>query len=524
MSKVKVIILVCLAICFTAGRLQASAGRADSVRVIHADLNNVKGSRNKAYQQCVGAGRAAEGLRAQWQQQLVTAKNAIGFKYIRFHGLLSDDMHVYTEDSAGNPIYNWQYVDQLYDFLLKTKVRPFVELGFMPPALAENDQTVFWWKGNISTPKSYDKWAALVTALVKHFEARYGRAEVEQWYFEVWNEPNLKQFFSGTIDDYFKLYEVTSKAIKGVSTSYRVGGPATSGSTWIKDALERFEKYPALVDFISTHAYGTKSVFDEYGKRTTQMREPDGIPIAIRKLNWDVRNSAFKKAEIHITEWNSSPNPKDPLHDTYQNATFLLNTLKKTEGLVNSMSYWTFTDIFEEAGPPVTSFHGGFGLINLQGILKPSFFAYKYLNELGDTELAVPDSSAWVCKDKTGNVQALVWDYKLLSPDSSYNQRFYSKLLPAKIIEKVKLQFKSVPNGNYQLQVYRIGYHQNDPYSAYLEMGAPGNVSLTQENQLKKLANGSPVLQQDVVVKNGAWQGEFEMRQNDVYFLKLTHK
>lgn len=520
--KISVLLFVFVGLCGS-GSL-ASVATADSLRIIRADFNKIKGSRNKAYQQCVGAGRAAEGLRARWQQQLITAKKAIDFKYIRFHGLLSDDMHVYTEDSQGNPVYNWQYVDQLYDFLLSIKVRPFVELGFMPPALAENEQTVFWWKGNISTPKSYEKWAALITALVKHFETRYGKPEVEQWYFEVWNEPNLKQFFSGSIDDYFKLYQVTATAVKGVSATYRVGGPATSGSTWIKDALERFAKYPQLVDFISTHAYGTKSVFDEYGKRTTQMREPDGIPIAIRKLSKDVRNSAFSKAEIHITEWNSSPNPKDPLHDTYQNATFLLNTLKKTEGLVNSMSYWTFTDIFEEAGPPVTSFHGGFGLINLQGILKPSFYAYKFLNELGDTELADADSSSWVCKDKAGNLQALIWDYKLLSPDSSYNQRFYSKLLPSRSVGEIKFSVGSVPNGRYKLQVYRVGYHQNDPYSAYLEMGAPGNISLPQEKRLKQLADGHPITQQTIQIKNGSWQGEFELRQNDIYFLKLTHQ
>ncbi|MBB3967705.1 GH39 family glycosyl hydrolase [Mucilaginibacter phyllosphaerae] len=523
MKRIKVYSLIFLLWCCTAN-LYGAVTATDSLRIIRADFNKVKGGRNKAYQECVGAGRAAEGLRAQWQQQLAIAKKAICFKYIRFHGLLSDDMHVYTEDSQGNPVYNWQYVDHLYDFLLSIKVRPFVELGFMPPALAENDKTVFWWKGSISTPKSYEKWAALITALVKHFEERYGRQEVQQWYFEVWNEPNLKQFFSGSIDDYFKLYQVTAKAVKAVSASYRVGGPATSGSTWIKEALERFEKYPQLVDFISTHAYGTKSVFDEYGKRTTQMREPDGIPIAIRKLNSDVRSSAFKNTEIHITEWNSSPNPKDPLHDTYQNATFLLNTLKKTEGLVNSMSYWTFTDIFEEAGPPVTSFHGGFGLINLQGILKPSFYAYKFLNELGDKELVNADASSWVCKDGAGNLQALLWDYKLLSPDSSYNQRFYSKILPSKSIGKIKLSIGSMPNGRYLLQVYRVGYHQNDPYTAYLEMGAPGNISLSQEQQLKKVADGSPVLQKDIVIKNGTWQDDFDMRQNDVYFIKLINK
>ncbi len=502
-------------------RIAAANFNADTTRYINADFKKVKGLRSHVYQECIGAGRASEGLRADWQQQLTVAQKEIGFKYIRFHGLLSDEMHVYTEDDKGNPVYNFQYVDRLYDFLLSIKVRPFVELGFMPPALASTDKTVFWWKGNISTPKSYEKWSALIAALVKHFEGRYGKKEVEQWYFEVWNEPNLKEFFSGDINDYFKLYQVTAKAVKSVSTTYRVGGPATSSSTWMKEALQEFSGYPNLVDFISTHAYGTRSVFDEYGKRRTQMREADGIPIPIRKLRKQVDNSPLHGREIHITEWNSSPNPRDPLHDTYQNASYLLNTLKKTEKLVNSMSYWTFTDIFEEAGPPVTPFHGGFGLLNLQGIKKPSFWAYQYLNQLSDSELNNTDSSAIVCKDAKGNFQALLWNYTLLSPDSSYNQQYYSRLIPSKSAGSVQLNVANVANGKYKMSVYKIGYQVNDPFSAYLEMGASYNISLSQEKQLKNFSNGAAVTETVITVENNNWKTKFKLSQNDVFLIKM---
>ncbi len=520
MNRYKTFLLLFLITCLNT---PLRAQTVKDVRDINADMMAVKGERSKAYQECVGAGRASEGLRADWQQQLLVIQKDIGFKYIRFHGLLNDDMHVYTEDAKGNAIYNWQYVDKLYDFLLSAGIRPFVEFGFMPPAMASGDQTVFWWKGNVTPPKSYDKWAALITALVKHFEDRYGKAEVNKWYFEVWNEPNLKQFFSGDMKEYFKLYEVTAKAVKSVSTTYKVGGPATSGSTWIKESLDYFATIPQLVDFISTHAYGTRSVFDEYGKRRTKMREPDGIPIAVRKLRKDVDNSPLHGKPIFITEWNSSPNPRDPLHDTYQNATYVLNTLKKTESLVNAMSYWTFTDIFEEAGPPVTPFHGGFGLLNLQGIKKPSFYAYKFIHDLGDIELSNRDSSSWVCKDQKGNVQALIWDYKLLSPDTSYNQQFYSHLIAPGNSREVKLRVDHVKNGRYKVLMYKTGYHVSDPFSAYLEMGSPYNISVKQESVLKKIADDAPVLEKQIEIKNGTWQFEFTLHQNDACFMKLIH-
>ena len=196
-------------------------------RTIAIDANNVKGQLNRSYQLCVGAGRANEGLRADWQRQLKFVKEQCGFNYIRFHGLLSDDMGVYREDKMGNPIYNWQYIDELFDFLLSIKMKPFVEFGFMPNALASGNKTVFWWKGNITPPKDYHKWNELIKNLVLHWQERYGHAEVKSWYFEVWNEPNLKNlFFSGDQAEYFKLYRETATTIKSVSkefSSWRTG-------------------------------------------------------------------------------------------------------------------------------------------------------------------------------------------------------------------------------------------------------------------------------------------------------------
>ena len=186
-------------------------------RMISANYLQVKGKHNKFFQQVVGAGRAAEGLRADWQKDLAMVHRECGFKYIRFHGLLQDEMGVYREDKFGNAVYNFQYVDALYDAILNIGMKPFVEFGFMPEKLASGNKTVFWWKGNVTPPKDYDKWQKLIAAFVKHWTERYGESEVKQWYFEVWNEPNLNIFWSGSQAEYFKLYEVSAQAIKSIS-------------------------------------------------------------------------------------------------------------------------------------------------------------------------------------------------------------------------------------------------------------------------------------------------------------------
>ena len=286
-------------------------------RAINIDFNKEKGPLNTFFNECVGAGRANEGLRADWQRQLKYAKQQLGFRYIRMHGLLHDDMGVYFEDKKGNPIYNWQYIDELYDFLLSIHVRPFVELGFMPKVLASGDRTVFWWKGNITPPKDYEKWGALIRALVQHWTERYGEAEVKQWYFEVWNEPNLQYFWAGSQADYFHLYQVTANAVKSVSQSYRVGGPATAEHAWIPELINYCVENKAPIDFISTHTYGIdKGSFDATGVTTYLSKRDSSVYGAVLGSRKEIQQSKLPNLELHYTEWSASYTPTDPIHDS----------------------------------------------------------------------------------------------------------------------------------------------------------------------------------------------------------------
>ncbi|HEV9036015.1 MAG TPA: glycoside hydrolase [Puia sp.] len=498
-----------------------SAGLANAQRVIRADYRDEAGSFSRSYATCVGAGRAAEGLRADWQQQLAMAVKAIGFRYIRFHGLLCDEMHVYTEDKTGRPVYNFQYVDKLYDYLLSIGIRPFVELGFMPPDLASGTKTVFWWKGNVTPPKDYQKWADLIQALVRHWQERYGREEVEKWYFEVWNEPDLHGFFTGTQDDYFKLYKTTAEAIKSVSPTYRVGGPATSGSKWIREMLQYCRNNQVPLDFISTHSYNTKTVFDEFGVRKRTMLPSGylwGNVVNTRRI---MDSCAYSHLPLHYTEINSSPSSRDPLHDSYQNAAFLLNTLKHTEHAAASMSYWTFTDVFEEAGPGPTPFHGGFGLINLQGLRKPTFFAYQFLHRMGNTALRDTDSCSWVCRSDKG-VQTLFWNLHLPFADAPYfNDSLFRLNTPPAPAGTVTVKLDHIPNGRYRVLVYHIGYHHNDVFSAWLEMGSPSDLSGQQQQRLDAIANGAPESSGTVTIDDGTFSRRFDTKENDIYLIQL---
>jgi len=508
------------------GQSSNSNKPATHERIINIDFSKTAGHLNTMFNECVGAGRANEGLRADWQQQLAYVRKECGFKYIRMHGLLTDDMAVYKEDSKGNPEYNFMYVDVLFDFLHSIGMKPFVELGFMPSALASGQQTIFWWRGNVTPPKDYNKWADLIRTLILHFTERYGVDEVKTWYFEVWNEPNLSPgFWTGTQQDYFKLYKYTAQAVKSVNKDFRVGGPGTAGAAWEAETIEFCHKNNVPIDFISTHAYGVKQGFlDEYGQGGTVLdKNPMSVSGDVLQSRKEIAASPMPNLELHYTEWSASYTPSDPVHDSYHEAAYVLQKLKQVGNAANSMSYWVFTDVFEESGPRFTPFHGGFGMLNMQGINKPVFYAYQFLNRLENIELVNKDSASWVCRDSSGNIQALVWDFTNTHPgDSVHNQKYYIQDLPSKSKGKLKINISNVPAGIYALEVYKTGYRSNDAYSTYLSMGKPQQLTKQQVDQIKKQNDGSPIYKEIIAVKNGMpFSKELELRENDVYFLNF---
>jgi xylan 1,4-beta-xylosidase len=510
-----------------AAALTVASPAAAQTRTIAADYSQVRGPHSAVWKMCVGAGRANEGLRADWQEQLALVQKEIGFRYIRMHGLLHDDMGVYREDAKGNAIYNWQYVDKLYDYLLSVGIKPFVELAFMPHDLASGDKTVFWWRGNITPPKSYEKWGALIANLVRHFRERYGDAEVRTWYFEVWNEPDLKNiFWSGDLDDYLKLYTAAAEAVKSVSPEYRVGGPASASPTRFEEELVKYcARTHVPIDFVSTHTYGVREgFFDDTGARGTVLDTSRGAVIDRMKHSRElILSSPLPNLQLHYTEWSSAYTPTDFMHDQYHQASFILDKIKGAQQWVDSLSYWVFTDIFEENGPRATPFHGGFGLLNYQGIRKPAYFAYQFLSRMGSAELADSDASSWVTKSEHGDVQALLWDYSPIAPPQGVNdQVFYKNELPAKPAGAARLDIANLPAGTWSLAVYRTGYRVNDAYTAYLDLGAPSQLTPAQVDAIQQQAGGAPVERSIVKHAGGTFTKDLPLHQNDVVLVVLN--
>ncbi|HEY3755004.1 MAG TPA: hypothetical protein VGL42_02530 [Opitutaceae bacterium] len=508
------------------GLLGTAAAQA---RTISADFDNLAGPHTGVPLMCVGAGRANEGLRADWQEQLSVVQTEIGFRYLRMHGLLHDDMGVYTESRDGKPVYNFQYVDILYDALLAHHIRPFVELGFMPGALASGPETIFWWRGHVTPPKDEKKWTDLIHALVAHWKDRYGPAEIEQWYYEVWNEPDLHGFYTGTLDQYLQFYRDTAEAIKAEDPRLRVGGPASASPYAYEQAFEAYcGKNHVPVDFVSSHCYGVEQGFlDAHGDTGTRLSaNPHAVSDRMRHSRELLSQSAIAGVELHFTEWSSAYTATDPVHDQYIQAPFILEQVRSASSAVNSMSYWTFTDIFEENGPPKTPFHGGFGLINLQGIRKPAFFAYRDLAQLRGRDLKTADEHSWITRADDGSLAVLFWNYTPLVPPGRLNdQTFFQEVHRPADLPAVTLALHHLPPGPCRLEVDRIGYGFHDPFDHYLAMGAPRELSRAQVQELQPAESLKPTETSSATIgSNGDFTRTFAMRTNDVYLVVLKRQ
>ena len=490
-------------------------------RPVVLDLSRATAPVDRFFDHSVGADYPGTTGREDTLAQLKTAVDELGFRYLRFHAIFHDVLGTVRKVN-GRMAYDFSGIDRLYDAMLARGIKPFVELGFTPEAMATSKQTIFYWKGNTSHPEP-EAWAALVDAFVRHLIERYGAEEVRRWPFEVWNEPNLDGFWERADQKaYFDLYGSTARVIKRIDPAIKVGGPSTAGAAWVPEFLSYAKANGVPVDFITTHTYGVDEGFlDEYGQSDRKLSpNPESIVGDVRRVRQQIEASAFPGLPLYITEWSTSYNPRDRVHDSYISASWILTKLRGTRGYAQAMSYWTYSDLFEEPGPPDRPFHGGFGLMTREGVRKPAWFAFKYLNALRGKE--VPSADEAVLASAEGRKAAvLVWDWQHREQPTS-NSVFFGKPVPAIDARPVQLDLKHLAPGRYRLQVRRTGYKANDAHTAYLEMGSPKELNAEQLRQLQELT--ADKLEVDRVVRvgaNGSLQWKLPMRSNDVVLVTL---
>lgn len=472
------------------------------------------------WEQIFGSGRAVLSLREDYRDDMRTVKAVTGFDAVRFHGIFMDDVGLYDPDrkpiefaqmahsgttapqSADTGVYNFSYVDQIYDGLLANHVRPFVELSFMPKKMASDPAALhaFWYKQNVSPPKSYEQWDAMITAFAQHLIAHYGIDEVSHWNFEVWNEPNI-DFWAGNPKQptYFELYDHTVLALKKVSPRLRVGGPSTAQAGWVAPFLEHCKQKNIPVDFVSSHVYANDTAKDVFHTAENIPRDRM-VCRSVRKVHDEIAASAFPHAPLIFSEYNASYANEPDVTDSIYMGPWLAGTISQCDGLTEAMSYWTFSDVFEEQGVVRTPFYGGFGLLAEDGIPKPAFNAFAMLHQLGDRRIPLNSESALATLRSDGSIVVALWNYAPPYGTGAAYTPPPQELGPSKIFN-VKLTGAAA---NAKVQIWRLDANHGNVIKAYDAMGRPATPSRSQIAELRAAGKASPP--ENGTLKDGALQ------------------
>ena len=426
------------------------------------------------WEQMFGSGRAILSLRESYGRDLRAMRQSTGIRYVRFHAVFDDEVGVYDEDGEGRPIYNWSYVDQIYDGLLENGVRPFVELSFMPRKLASSlTPHPFWYRPLPAPPASYAKWEELVYQFAHHLVERYGVAEVRQWYFEVWNEPNI-DFWTGQPKQstYFELYDHAARAIKRADSGLRAGGPATAQAAWVDAMIAHAVQNKIPLDFVSTHVYANDTSEDVFGTHEAIPRR-DMVARAVRKVYDQVKASARPDLPIFWSEYNASYKNEIDVTDSAFMGPWLANNIRMCDGMTALMSYWTFSDVFEEQGVVKTPFYGGYGLIAEGGIPKAAFNAFRMLHRLGDQRQQPELTDALVTRSADGGLEVAIWNYA--APSETGSPR------------AVHLRLKG-SSGPAQFHVEIVDPEHGSALEAWRAMGSPAFPSREEYERLRHAA------------------------------------
>ena len=474
---------------------------------LHVDANAVVDTLHRVWE-LVGSERLTQlrfaddgnghDIGTEFKEALRIAYADLGVRRVRAHAILHDDNKVVTRRLDDTLAFDFTIVDELYDCLLDLELRPVVELSFMPAALAEDpDATVFAYRGIISPPRDWAEWRAVVRELVTHLVARYGIDEVLTWSFEVWNEPNLEVFWTGTRQDYLRLYDEAAAAVKGVDERLLVGGPSTAAGEWIEALTAHAEESGVPLDFVTSHTYGN-------------------LPIDTRP---SLHRHGFDAIPTWWTEWGVGSTHYGPIHDGVSGAPFALSGYQDVQRRMQALAYWVISDHFEELGRPPALFHNGFGLLTVGNLRKPRYWAVHLAAHQGDAVLATTMSGdgaevlvrSWATKHDDGTVDVLVW-----------NGTVNAELMTGepRLDRRVDVTVSGLDDTGYQARLARV-----DAAHSNILAGYPQNVAWPDDELWQQLRSRDRLHEEDtepVPANRSSAQYRIDLPQPGVVRIRLT--
>ena len=425
-------------------------------------------------------------VRGDLQDQLAQMQREIGARHVRAVGIYDDELRVFRPSPQSfmgyapkDPRTNWQITDYVIDSLLDRGLNPMFTTSFIPSAMASGPVTVFTTKGHTSPPSDWRQWENFVRESVRHAVDRYSLPVVRQWYFEVWNEPNLfGSFWGGTQPDYLKLWEVTFGAIKSVDASFRIGGPSTARADWMTELMEFAHARRCLPDYLTAHIYNNDSETGEvlapfHGPQADRASKSPNFAIGVMRGTRALVDQLGFRGELHWNEWGRSFHGIDPRREEPSEAAFVVRLLDRVSQTADVFAYWCISDIYDQVGFGREAFHGGYGLLNLQGLRKPAYHAFQLMSQLGTARVPVAgtgldDFNGAIATIKPDSYQVLVYSYQHDDPP---------------ILANLEISVQLPPDAG-EVTLFCVDHDENNVVTRWRDLGSPAYLSREQTRDL----------------------------------------
>jgi len=453
----------------------------------NVNVTNVIGSLKHTFKTFTSVGRAKELLYSDVQEMLKELQNDVGFEFIKFHGLLSDDMLVYRENEDGEATYSFVLVDKVIDFLLSIKLKPLIEFSFMPKDLAgPGTHEVYASPFYIGGPKSFAKWGNLIDALMAHLVDRYSARVVRTWLFSVWNEPDTTTSLFGlpNDEDFFRMYKIAYEIVKKYSAQCKVGTPSLIYSyrvyqPWLKKFIKWCLANACRPDFINIHYYDndfTVSQIDAHRPahpvHSRLNIDPDSFGKAIVDIKRYFKDLGLEDLPVYMTEWNLTVSHRNLLNDTCFKSCYLAKNLLENYDALNSFGYWVLTDFIEETQPSSQEFHGGLGLFTHNKIKKPHYYTFELLNRLGNS--LIEKGPGYFISKRHGCVQVFLYNYEhfnhLFASGEEFDANYLDRYTPFSSFGKMDVSLRLV--GFTAKRVHLVSRIVNQKFGSAFDMWA----------------------------------------------------
>lgn len=488
----------------------------------------------KNWNRMINVGAAADLLHSDMQQHILYLKQKLNFKYVRFWDLYSSE--IFLDIHSKDKKYNFDKLDRVIDFLVDNELIPYIELGNKPKKVIQNSKKLLVHKEIQPLFKDDDTIRHFISSFIVHLINRYGVDEIEKWYFELWKQESEEELLQSYISNqeeknrkYLHKFDVVAGTLRKYLPSIKIGGGGLTlryGEEAFRDILLAWQEFEQEPNFLSVYSY--PYTIDSIDKGKNQTTDREFLKNNLLKIRALMEETQFPTKELHVTEWSFTISNRNVLNDNCMKGAYLVKNMIDSIGLTDILGYWTGSDLYADYYDSKLLLNGGSGLLSKDGIPKPAYYAFEFMNQLGKyvrkkgDHYIVSDNGHENWRIVCHNLKSLNYQYGLIQEDeiSIYEQ---NNLFVD--IKKTRLHFE-LPvkrNGNYHLRIYSVNNKYGSVQDEWIAMSGPEELSQEDINYLKRIMTPHMNIMH-IKVDNNKLIFDIILEPNEIQFIHAEYK